>query len=781
MDRRKVIAGFAALAGTGAWFRWASATTRGMGVDHVPDPGVMSSNRQQISLVPSPQGDIFINIPIGGGGFVSAGTESRSGNWEICGTDTATSFIRRPGEDWRSCLLEQSIPDMTKHPTVPDTTDGSGSYGQDIADDGTAYTTLRGYLIRSGDAFTGQSRVIFGPKRMRENLGPQRLWNTKLAIDQNNPNRIVIGCMGGGSLGGAYYCLDTSAQRPVFTRITGVPEPINNADHPAPILVATDPNQSEHWALAVLGSGIYLSTSGPGGPYSLSTGSPTTCQDLSYDNHGRLWVVRSAGTVAEPIYHYKNGNWMAAVFPYPADVKTVAIDPLVEDHVIALGPNMEVYRTTKNALNHWAWNSFENNIYPTQQPYQCPRRLWQDTSGSHHEGIFPSRAVFDRAIPNRVNVYHGTGTLYFKPPPTYGGVAYWDTTPGIEQLVANAGFSYAGGDHWLFGWDKGAWKFNDFSKPAARHYPENVGFTHCWDMDVSPSKRVVVMLCNSDQAAGHQTSYSLDKGPFQQFPHQLPQDRKGGCIAAFSDDAFLWVPSRNGQAHYTLDRGKTPWVPLQLGAPMPADGQESGWSTDIYFKKICVVGSKETPGRGWLVNYGPNGRADLGGIWRTDAGPDRGWSRIVAGEIRGFHWLFYHHMTMKEVPGHANFLLISGGPAPDHDEPLLGSRDGGLTWAPIGAGVSGVSDFSFGKPLPGASYPVVRFFGRVHGKTGVYEVTDLDRPKVTLIVEHPAGMVTDSVRAISGDMNVYGKWAYGFGGSGWRGSIKRPKESILPL
>jgi len=716
-------------------------------------------------------GEMYTVVPIRGGGFVTGGTFSKLGTYEMAGTDTATSFVRGPGQDWRSALLENTIPDMAAHPQIADTSNGSGSYTQQIADNGVAYTTLKGYLIRSDDAFTTRARVIFGPKRMLENRGTQRLWNSKMAIDHANPDRFVIGCMGGGALGGAYYSLDGGASVP--KRIMGLPDPIDREGIPVPILVAADPNNGLRWALSVFGSGIWISTDGPGGPYARSVGSPVDCQNLQYDNFGRLWVARAAGKIADPIYSYENQSWTAASFPQPANVRTLAVNPRVKDHVVALGPYMEVYRTTKNASNIWAWNGTENNIYPSKQPYHCPDRPWQDTSGSFHKGLFPAQVVFNPSTPNRVSVYHGTGTLYFDPPAKHGGVEFWDTTVGIEQIVANGGMSYVGGDHWLFGWDKGAWKFNDFSIPASKHYPESVGFTHCWDMDVSPSHNTVVALCNSAQAAGYQAAYSVDKGEFQLFPNQHPDNyRLGGCIAAFSDQAFLWVPFNNGKAIYTLDRGATPWKYVDLGFPMPADGKESGWSFAMYFKKICVVASNETPGRGWLVNYGPKGFENLRGVWRTDSGPVGPWTQVLKGGIVGHQWMFFHHMTMKEVPGHADFLLMSGGPAGDHNEPLMGSRDGGATWEPIGKGVAGVSDFSFGKPLPGATYPVVRFAGRVKGVDGVYEITNLDIPKIVLVTERPAGMVTDSLRAISGDMNIYGKWAYGYGGSGWRGSMK---------
>lgn len=770
IDRRSIL-GLVGLVGAGAWFRWAHSAK----LDIVAGSGTNSVDK----LLPSPQRpmlppgeDVFMNVEIRGGGFVSAGTKSRTGNWEMCGTDTATSFVRRPGENWRSAVLAHTKPDMSGKPGKPEFTDGSGSYTQAISSNGVAYTTLHGYLIRSDDAFNSRARIILGPKCMYENRGAQRLWNAKMAIDQANPDVFVIGCSGAGELGGAYCSLDGGRTPP--KRIAGIPDPLDHDKIKAPILVAVDPNNGQRWALAIFGSGIFLSNSGAGGPYALSNGSMTNCQDMHFDNFGRLWTVSlpkaDYSGSRTPLRYLENDRWSIAPIVQDADLKSVAVDPRNKLHIVALNPNGGVMRTIKGLDGKWVWAEFESNIYPTPTPYNCPERPWQDSKGKAHAGFYPSRILFDPVTPNRCIVYHGTGTLYFDLPAKWGGLEFWDTTVGIEQVVCNGGLSVPGGDHWLFGWDKGAWRMNDFTVPADRHFPEDINFTHCWSMDYSPSKRTVVMLNNSAQS-GYNSAYSVDKGPFVQFKHQHPDPWKlGGCIAAFDDQTFLWVPSNNGKAVYTEDRGETPWKSIDLGVPTPGPSQESGWSFAMYFNKRCVEASKVVPGRGWLVNYGPPGNEHLQGIWRTDNGPKGPWKNVHPGKIGGHHWMLFHHMQMKEVPSHANFLLMCGGP--DHNEPLMASRDGGESWKELARGMEGVVDFSFGKPLAGAKYPVLRFIGTVKGRYGIWEATDLDKPVLKFITAHPAGMVTDMNRTISGDMNVYGKWAYGFGGSGWRGSMK---------
>ncbi len=714
--------------------------------------------------LPTSTTDRFGVVPFGGGGFVVAG--KRRGRVEIGGTDTAQSQLRAaPDQDWAGLLTEANIPDMSQLTTPPGLSDGIGSYTQDVTESGVAYTTLHGYLIRSDDLFKSRARVVFGPKRMLENTGPQRLWNSKMDLDEANPNIMVIGCAGKGEYGGAYSCVDGK----IFERIAGLPDPEDYNGYPAPILVSKDPTNPKNWALAIHGHGIYLSTTGANGQYLLSQGSSKLCHHLHYDAFGRLWTVDYGWDSATAIKTYENGLWRAAPLVAPRGYQCVAVNPRNRDHVVALGPNMEVYRTVKGTDGKWTWQDFENAIWPSAQPYHCPRRLWQDSKGGRHTGLYPSQILFDPLIANRCHVYHGTGTLYFDPPTAWGGIEFFDTTPRIEQICSNGGLSIPGGKHWLHGWDKGFQDFTDFLKPCDRTYPEDIGFTHCWSMDYSPSRRLTVALCNSE--GEHFSSYSLDGGRFVQFKHQIPEPWAfGGSISAVNDTTVIWVPHNNGRAYYTTDLGDNPWKPIDLGVPMPAQGQESGWSYAKYFLKRSVIASKETPGRVWMANYGPTLHPHLAGIWMQDNFPNGKWEQVHKGRLPEWIWLLFHNFKFKEVPGHANFLLAAGGHG--HDEPLLGSRDGGRTWKPIGSGVAGVLDFDFGAPArAGAKYPCVRFYGNVNGRPGVYEIDDLDTPVFKFITTYVDGMVTDSVRTISGDMNVHRKWSYGFGGSGARYSL----------
>jgi len=73
------------------------------------------------------------------------------------------------------------------------------------------------------------------------------------------------------------------------------------------------------------------------------------------------------------------------------------------------------------------------------------------------------------------------------------------------------------------------------------------------------------------------------------------------------------------------------------------------------------------------------------------------------------------HMVIDRGSGHADVLLMCG--SPDHDEPLMITRDGCKTLGAAQARyIAGVVDFSFGVPLAVPKWPVLRFVRTVGRK-----------------------------------------------------------------
>ena len=125
---------------------------------------------------------------------------------------------------------------------------------------------------------------------------------------------------------------------------------------------------------------------------------------------------------------------------------------------------------------------------------------------------------------------------------------------------------------------------------------------------------------------------------------------------------------------------------------------------------------------------------------------------------------------LRAMPNVAGELFFTGGPQnPDSTsspqaEPFEMSTNGGTTWTTV-PNVLEVYDFGFGKAAPGTTTPAVYIVGFVNNKFGIYEL-DNNADSWTQIGLWPFGSL-DVIRAISGDMNAYGRVYVGFTGSGY--------------
>jgi hypothetical protein len=125
---------------------------------------------------------------------------------------------------------------------------------------------------------------------------------------------------------------------------------------------------------------------------------------------------------------------------------------------------------------------------------------------------------------------------------------------------------------------------------------------------------------------------------------------------------------------------------------------------------------------------------------------------------------------LASVPGHEGHLFFatgttSGTEAHPYNVPLKRSINGGATWTDV-FNTQEVWAIGFGKGSPGQSYPAVYIAGYSNGdrSPGIYR-SDNDCATWTKLTSAPFGSL-DLIRAVSGDMKVYGKVYVGFGGSG---------------
>jgi hypothetical protein len=328
----------------------------------------------------------FKPIPIGAGGFITQIGIANDGTM-VCTGDEGGVWVRpASAAKWKPLASSAVLPsgDLGVQPTgnaVGGYTnsfvynDGNpGGYAIGIAPSNSSviYFTWDSYLFKTTDQGVTSTRLTGGPFVMNTNLGTERFWGSRIAVDPQNPNVFTCGTGGaqctftasisngsggagntlavsvlpgtglnsipleiGMTLTGSFttctitagsgtsWTVSGAAQNVASTSMTGslakliyctdgstlniikLPAAVLNGSFPAPVIVACDPSSSvvggikQKWAYALHGTGIFESTSGPGGPYSLLSGSPTKPESMSYDAAGNLWACNLAS--AEPV------------------------------------------------------------------------------------------------------------------------------------------------------------------------------------------------------------------------------------------------------------------------------------------------------------------------------------------------------------------------------------------------------------------------------------------------------------------------------------------------
>jgi len=168
------------------------------------------------------------------------------------------------------------------------------------------------------------------------------------------------------------------------------------------------------------------------------------------------------------------------------------------------------------------------------------------------------------------------------------------------------------------------------------------------------------------------------------------------------------------------------------------------------------------PGVFYAYNYGPEAAIAAAGIYEShDYGAT--WEHVYKGRPLGLpaSW----HARLLAVPGHAGQLFLClGEETGDTTSRVKRSLDGGRTWNSF-PNLTAVWAMSFGKAKDGATFPVIYIIGRLKGIFGVYRSTDEGGTWVDYNYQDQANI--DTIVAVHGDMNVFGRAFLGFAGSGW--------------
>lgn len=130
--------------------------------------------------------------------------------------------------------------------------------------------------------------------------------------------------------------------------------------------------------------------------------------------------------------------------------------------------------------------------------------------------------------------------------------------------------------------------------------------------------------------------------------------------------------------------------------------------------------------------------------------------------------------VIRGTYNNAGHFIICGGSSyqatPDTNNLFYRTINGGASWSNVSNGsyaICDVSNFSYGAPQGGGSYPTIFIYGSVNGVFGVYQSID-DCATWQMIGDAQFnGLTFDIINCMCGDMNTPGQLYVGFLGSGY--------------
>jgi hypothetical protein len=737
--------------------------------------------------------------PIGAGGYVTYVNFANDG-WKMAGGDQWGCWIRGPNAPTWTLLLTSNLlpagefgPARPSNPTF--TGDNDGSYCGAIApnDSSRGYFAYNAFLFKVTGLSTSPviTKMAGGPWRMMPGSGAYtaRTWQTKISIDPQNKDVFLIGTEEDKVL----CCTDG-------TTITAIAVPAN-ATLPSgsytPHLVACDPSSpvsggiKQKWIYTVYGTGIYQSTTGPNGTYSLLTGSPTKPRAVLFDAAGNLWALQDGESSSGNIYKKTPAGSFAKnpITPLTSmECASLAVDPQDTNQISCMDIGGNLIRSNDGGAN-WlgTWNA--GFPVPIGQFRAATSVKWMggavvggvNTSGASSQLIYhPTNGELWQG--------HGVGIHRSIPPATFVRWNWFEESNDLAMHICMSICEPPGASYPLYGLaDRGLMQLRDLHKYTnlidypgyATVQPLHGGvgaptsltwLEHTYWLDYVPGhpEKVITNTGYNHPSQGWSSNYG-DPGTWTRFGFHPTQAASsavyGGAIVAADNSYLLWLPSQNGRPAESFNFG-TSWSYLPSTAVngitgLPTAGEigfgTSGWDN------MHVACSDKTNGDIYVYNYGGSVGATLEGIWkRTRTGEGTGTWAKASGRFGGTFYPAWTHLI--HVDGNTGHLLFRGATGtPFNCSPLYYSTNGGATWTAV-SGVTNCQAVAVGKPAPGKTYPSVYVYATIGGVKALHRSDDQMTTWV-MLAQYP-GNSADAVWNMFASPNVYGRLYIGWGGSG---------------
>lgn len=701
-------------------------------------------------------GTIWAPISIDGGGYVT-GMDFASDGTIVARTDTFGCYVRNSSSTVWSRLLTTS--------SMPANTFGFNSSGNWVTPAGVfeiriapsnsqiLYLLYAGNVYKTtnqGNSWTQLSFPSFSYSG-DENGVVQRWYQKKIAIHPTDPNTVIVGTPAGPT-NGAYYTTNGGTSwtgiLPVPTSrgcVTGI---VFDLATPANIYAASN------------GNGVYQTTSGVSGTWSLLSGSPTKVTDAvvtggNYFCCDGTHIQAYTGTWAQQSPSSSNGYWC------------ICVDPNNTNHLFALDQAGAQPAQSNNSGSTWQEiASYTSGTITTGDAGW----LTQKTPSSGFFGTVSCH--FDVSVSNRIWVGWNYGIQYCDGVATTSGAPQapitWVTKiAGVQNQVGRNVISPPGGNPVVSAEDN-----QEFfvSNPASN--PTSFGITHQNEeqatitVDYAKSSPSTIVAytnwngSNSDTSSGFfNTTTAFTNLPTAGFGSL---GGGGGNIAAATPTNIVALAfNQTNPVVYTNNGGSSAWT-AATGLPnFTWPFGSSSWGANSQLLTCDVSGN--------YYVYSCSGNTTANGTYYSTNG-GASWS---LGSSTNLNSVGFFQPTLRAVPAISQFVVFTPGGVLGSIHPttqvLSYSTNAGasMTWNSV-PNVKDVWAIGFGQAAPGFSNPTTWIVGWVGGVYGIWVsknfTTTPSSATWTWLIDYPFGSF-DQIVDITGDQNDYTKCYFSFNGS----------------
>lgn len=743
----------------------------------------------------------FRHAPIGAGGQLIKFSQSTDGATIVVCADIHGAYVKGASDSvFRQLYLSTSIPSglqLADHTWSGSYNDHSGCGDAVVAPSNAAviYMIYDGYLLKSTDTGATFANTGMGRKPFFVNGIGTKAWGHAITVDPNNPSVVLFGTQGGNSV---WYSTNGGT---TFTDLSVAAPAVIAGDQgiASTHLTACDPTSTQvgsirqRWFYTRYGTGVYMSTSGPGGPYSLMAGSPTSPSSLFVDAFGTLWVTQFG--VANNVWKWTSGGgWSNLNISAGDQFFQVAVDPGNSSRIVVSGGGRYFQSTNggstwPNPAGRWGDDfSFLDQIHRDKSV------KYLDVGTQKHFHPVANQLYFDTATAGRLWAAWGSSVSYVDMPATSSTKLTWfGHGEGIEELVVHCMCLIPGGKRLAGCWDMGALDIQSLTRTLS---VQRIAYaaTETWGQTQQP---VLQQPCSHiDYAADDPNyvvffqhggwfntpittphiGYSTDGGTtLQKFPTTPPNkpfSNGGGSMAVGNSGNVVIIWNVNATPVYTKDGGTT-WANLPIpGLPTSGENGFEFQGNGGYFLNKFLITYDKTGGAFYLFNYGPPSAPGILGLWKSTNQGDT-WTHVnstgITRQAGALTSNYVYALHLRSVPGQAGHLFLTAGDGgTNFSDSLMRSTDGGVTWSSCTANggqvINHVTDVGFGKAAPNQSYPAIYFWGQVNGVYGLYRSDD-NLSTTVLLSTAPAGSL-DYPHVVAGDPDVYGRVWLGMSGNG---------------